>query len=215
MMRKFGVTITIAAAIAMASSALSPAFAQNVAAPAAQPGAQIVSRISAGTYTIDEWHSSVVWSVNHMGFNMLNGIFGNPTGTMTLDPAHPEKASVSLEFPIAKVLTTRPALTTHMLTAAILDVTAFPTATFKSTKVIAKGMNATISGNLTLRGVTKPVVLAVHFVGAGVNPMSKKETIGFTATASINRSDFGAGYAVPTVSDKVNLNITAAFERDN
>jgi polyisoprenoid-binding protein YceI len=214
-MRKSHAAITLAAALAMASSSLSPAMAQKAVAVAAQPGAPIVSRISAGTYTIDEWHSSVVWSVNHMGFNMLNGIFGNPAGTMTLDPAHPERAAVSLVFPIAKVLTTRPALTTHMLTAAILDATAFPTATFRSTRVVVRGMNATVTGNLTLHGVTKPIVLAVHFMGAGVNAMDKKTTVGFTATGSINRSDFGVGYGVPNVSDKVELNISAAFERDN
>ena len=203
----------------MAGLVLSPLLSQRAIAaeaqPAAQPGAPIVSRVTAGTYTIDEWHSSVVWSVNHMGFNMLNGIFGNPTGTLTLDPSHPGAAVVSLEFPIAKVLTTRPALTEHMMTVAILDATAFPTATFRSTRVVVNGMNATITGNLTLHGVTKPVVLTAHFVGAGVNPMSKKATVGFSATATINRSDFGVGYAVPTVSDKVNLNITASFERNN
>ena len=148
-----------------------------------------------------------------MGFNLLDGIFGNPTGTLVLDPAHPEKALVSLDFPIAKALTTRPALTEHMLSPAILDATAFPTAMFRSTGIVVKGTTAKISGNLTLHGVTKPVVLDARFMGAGVNPNSKKPTVGFVATASINRSDFGIGYAIPIVSDKVDLHITVAFER--
>ncbi len=214
-MSKFRFGITLAAAALGSSVLFLPAFAQGTPAPAGQPGAQIVSRVAAGTYAIDEWHSQVVWSVNHMGFNYLNGIFGNPTGTLTLDPAHPERAAVSIEFPINKVVTTRPALTEHIQTPAIIDAAAFPTATFKSSRIVVRGMNATITGNLTLHGVTKPVVLSAHFVGAGVNPMSKKATIGFSATASIKRSDFGVGYAVPVVSDNVDLRITASFEREN
>lgn len=215
-MRKSHAYLAFAATLAITI----PALAQTTAAPAPTapatvPGAQDVSRIKAGIYTVDQWHTQVVWGVNHLGFNLLDGIFGNPTGKLTLDPAHPDKASVSLDFPIAKVLTTRPALTEHMLSAAILDATAFPMATFKSTGVVVTGMTAKISGNLTLHGVTKPIVLDARFMGAGVNPNSKKDTVGFLATTSFKRSDFGIKYAIPIVSDKVDLHITVAFERDS
>ena len=98
-MRKSLLGITIAAAALGSSALLLPAFAQSTATPAGQPGAQIVSRVAAGTYAIDEWHSQVVWSVNHMGFNYLNGIFGNPTGTLTLDPAHRRHEILALSGP--------------------------------------------------------------------------------------------------------------------
>lgn len=77
------------------------------------------------------------------------------------------------------------------------------------------GTHAWITGDLTLRGVTKPVVLDAHFVGAGAKPLSKKATIGFEATTSVNRSDFGIAYGLPAVGDHVELRITAAFERVN
>ena len=69
-----------------------------------------------------------------------------------------------------------------------------------------------ITGDLTLHGVTKPVVLDAKLMGAGVNPMNKAQTVGFTATSTLKRSDFGLGYAAPVVSDEVELKITAAFE---
>ena len=211
-MRKPLIAIPFVAALVVAGSVLTlPASAQVAGG---QPGAQDVSRIMAGTYAIDPWHSQVVWTVNHLGFNLLNGMFGEPSGTLTLDPAHPEAASVMLDIPIAKVVTTRAALTEHMLSAAILDGKTFPTATFKSTGIAVNSMKAMISGNLTLHGVTKPVVLDAEFIGAGINPNDKKATVGFVATTSINRSDFGIGYALPIVSDKVTLHITAAFERN-
>ena len=75
------------------------------------------------------------------------------------------------------------------------------------------GTDWDITGDLTIKGVTKPVTLTVHFVGAGNNPMNKKLNFGFHATGTINRSDFGLGMAVPVVSDKVDLTINAAFQQ--
>ncbi len=68
-------------------------------------------------------------------------------------------------------------------------------------------------GNLTLHGVTKPVVLEVHFIGAGINPIDKAYTVGFEATATIKRSDFGVTTYVPAIGDEVQLNIAGAFEQ--
>ena len=82
-----------------------------------------------------------------------------------------------------------------------------------STGVKADGTGATITGNLTIKGVTKPVTLDAEFYGAGVQPMNKKENIGFVATSSIKRSDFNMGYGVPMVGDRIELKIIAAFEK--
>ena len=75
------------------------------------------------------------------------------------------------------------------------------------------GTSASITGNLTLNGVTNPVTIDARFTGAGTNPMNKAETIGFEGTTTIQRSDFGVDYAVPMVSDEVMLKITVAFEK--
>ncbi|MEN9288746.1 MAG: hypothetical protein RL317_369, partial [Pseudomonadota bacterium] len=86
-------------------------------------------------------------------------------------------------------------------------------ATFESTKVEANGTKAKITGNLTLLGVTKPVVLDAQFTGAGTNPMSRKATIGFHASTTLKRSDWGMTKYVPLISDDVKINISIAFEK--
>lgn len=186
-----------------------PAIAQ---APTTIPGAPDVSRVKAGTYKLDPGHSQVVFTLNHMGFTEYTGQFTQPTGMMMLDPANPSKDMVDITFPIDKVSTTVPALDEHLKKPDFFDAVKYPTAHFVSTKVTMSGMNATINGNLTLKGVTKPVVLAVRFVGAGTNGMTKKLTAGFAATTAIKRSDFGVSYGLPVVSDDVRLTINAAFE---
>ena len=97
---------------------------------------------------------------------------------------------------------------------SIFDAAKFPTASFVSTSVKPDGATgADITGNLTIKGVTKPVTLDAEFYGAGVQPMSKKENVGFIATTTIKRSEFGMGYAVPMVSDAIELKIIAGFEK--
>ena len=205
--------IRSALVVAAALAATLPVRAQTP--PGAVPGAPDVVRVAAGNYLVEPNHTQVVWTVNHLGFTMLTGIFASATGTMTLDPKHPGTAIVSIDFPLAKVTTTREAFTTHLQTAELLDAGSHPVATFRSTRVVVTGKTAKISGNLTLRGITKPVVLDARFMGAGINPNSKKPTIGFEATASIRRSDYGIVYVLPIVADRVDLQIHAAFERSD
>lgn len=185
-----------------------------VAAPtiAQLPGAPDKARVTAGTYTVDTAHTQVVWRVNHMGFSMLDGMFGATGGTATFDPKNPAATKVAIDFDIAKSLTvTSPQFAQHLQSKDFFDVTNHPTAKFVSTRVQPMGDHWMLAGNLTIKGQTKPVQLTVRFMGAGENPMNKKKNVGFTATGSINRSDFGLGMAVPVVSDKVDLTINAAF----
>ncbi|WBX83656.1 YceI family protein [Sphingosinicella microcystinivorans] len=184
-----------------------PAFAQG------QPGAEAAAKVAAGTYTVDTDHTQIAWGVNHLGFNVYYGIFGGTTGTLTLDPANPQSAGVSLTIPIDKVSTTSEQLNAHLKTADFFDTAKFPTATFRSTSAVVDGLEAKITGDLTIKGITKPVVLDARFTGAGPNPMSKIETVGFEATAKVKRSDYGITYALPVLGDEVTLHITAAFER--
>ena len=205
-MRHALIAVTLVAAAA-------PAIGQK--APATPPGAADPARVRAGTYKVDGAHTQVAWSINHFGINAYHGLFGDVTGTLTLDPARPSAAALAVDIPIAKVATTSEALNKHLLNADFFDVGKYPTASFRSTRIEPKGTAARITGNLTLHGVTKPVVLDARFTGAGDNPMSKAATIGFEATTTIKRSDFGMSYGIPMVGDQVDLRITAAFERQS
>ncbi|SFP49319.1 YceI family protein [Sphingomonas rubra] len=186
-------------------------LAAPVLAQGALPGAPQASRIAAGTYPVDPAHTQVTWQVNHMGFSMLQGQFGASAGQITIDPAKPNATKVEVTFQTDQLTTTAPRFTDHLKSKDFFDVANHPTARFVSTAVRATGDKATITGNLTIKGITKPVTLQATFVGAGANPMNKKLNFGFRATGTINRSDFGLGMATPVVSDKVDLTINAAF----
>ena len=183
------------------------------------PGAVDVTRVTAGTYNTDPGHTLIGWRVSHFGFNDYFGIFGDATGTLVLDPAKPNASTVDITIPIGKVTTASAGLTGHLLRAgkeggkADFFGPAPADAKFVSTSVVVKGTTAKITGNLTLNGVTKPVVLDTTFSGAGNNPFNKKPTVGFHATSVIKRSEFGISYAVPMISDDVTLDISVAFEK--
>ncbi|WP_020184368.1 YceI family protein [Methylopila sp. 73B] len=194
-------------AAALLAAAPVASFAQET------PGVKDATRVAAGTYKVDPNHTQVVWSVDHMGFSTLYGAFGQPSGSLTLDPKAPGDAKLSIEFPISGLTVTSEKFAAHLKTAELFDAAKFPKATFVSTKVEASGDTAKITGDLTLHGVTKPVTLDATFHGAGANPMSKAETVGFSATAKLKRSEFGLGAFVPVVSDEVDLKLTAAFEK--
>jgi polyisoprenoid-binding protein YceI len=183
------------------------------------PGTMDVARVTAGTYNTDPNHTLIGWRVSHFGFNDYFGIFGDATGTLILDPAKLNEAKVDITIPVSKVTTASAGLTGHLLRAgkdggkADFFGPAPTDAKFVSTSVVANGTTAKITGNLTLNGVTKPVVLDTTFSGAGDNMLNKKPTVGFHASATIKRSDFGVNYAIPFVSDEVKLDISVAFEK--
>lgn len=183
------------------------------------PGAIDVTRVAAGNYTNDSGHTLIGWRVSHFGFNDYFGIFGDATGTLSLDPANLDAAKVDITIPVSKVTTANAGLTGHLLRAGkdggkpdFFGPTPAD-AKFVSTKVEAEGTSAKITGDLTLNGVTQPVVLDATFSGAGTNPYNKKATVGFHATTTIKRSEFGVGYGIPVVSDEVKLDISVAFEK--
>ena len=199
-----------ALATALGVAIAAPLIAQQ---PMAIPGTADASRVTAGTYTMDSAHTLIGWRVNHLGFNDYFGIFGNPTGTLTLDPANPAAAKLSVQVPISGLVVASDKLSEHLMSGDFFNAATHPTASFVSTGVTVDGEDAQISGDLTLNGVTKPVTISARFTGAGANPMSKAETIGFEGKTVIKRSDFGISYGVPAVSDEVALGITAAFEK--
>ena len=207
----------LAAAALVAAVATPIVLAQGGSAP----GAPDKTRVTAGSYAADAGHTMVVWEVDHFGFSKYSGIFGDVTGTLVIDPANPAASKVDVTIPVAKVTTASSGLTGHLLRAGKdggkpdFFGPAPADAKFVSTSVVLDddGDEAKVTGNLTLNGVTKPVTLDVDFHGAGTNPFNKKATVGFEAEGKIRRSDFGIAYGIPAVSDEVELEIHAAFEK--
>lgn len=201
--------LVVASTLALSTAA---ALAQPSAAPATSQSSS-AAKVQAGTYRIDPDHTQVIWSVDHFGFSRLYGMVGGMSGTLRLDPARPGHAAVQVDIPLSGLTVTSPGFARHLQTADLFDTAKFPTARFVSRQVAVQGQQATITGDLTIKGVTKQIVLRARFFGAGANPMNKADTVGFSAEGELKRSDFNLGYAVPAVSDEVKLEIAAAFER--
>lgn len=168
------------------------------------------SAVAAGvTYKLDAEHTNVIASWSHFGYSHPSANFGEASGTLVYDAAAPEKSSVEVNLPLSGLNTFVPALDKHLKTAEFFDAGNYPAATFKSTNVMAVGIGMfEVVGTLTIKDVSKPVTLHVTLNNAGVHPMTKLETIGFDATTTIKRSDFGMGMYAPAVSDEISLRIT-------
>ena len=160
-------------------------------------------------YEIDSNHTQVQFTYNHFGFSDITDRFMQVTGEFNLDAADPTKSSISVSIPIAGLDTGVAKLDEHLKSPDFFDAAKFPTATFKSTKVEAAGTGKLkVSGDLTIHGVTKPVVLDVTINRIGEHPMMKVPSAGFDASVTLSRSDFGMANYVPAVSDAVKLQIT-------
>jgi polyisoprenoid-binding protein YceI len=158
------------------------------------------------TYTTDANHTFVRFSYSHMGFSTQESRFNKVTGTVTLDPAA-KTGSVDISIDTKSVDTGSDLFNEHIQGGDYLDTANYGTATFKSTSVkFAGDKPVSIEGNLTLKGVTKPVTLTVTSFNHGLN-MMKKDAVGADASAKIKRSDFNMGKYVPAVSDEVTLSI--------
>lgn len=182
------------------------------------PGKLDPARVTAGHYTVDGGHTLVRWTVDHFGISDYFGIFGDVAGTLDLDPKNLSATRLVVTIPVSKVTVASAGLRDHLLRpgkdGAKPDFFgAKPAdARFVSTLVKRTGpMKANIAGNLTLNGVTRPVTIAAEFTGAGPHPMNKRLNIGFKGRTAIMRSEFGIGYGIPMVSDRVELDLTAAF----
>ncbi|GBR46786.1 YceI family protein [Neokomagataea thailandica] len=173
-------------------------------------------KVQAGHYAVEPGHTQVGFSVLHFGFTRYQGTFSGVSGTLDLNDKTPSASALSVTIPVASVQTTSAKLTDELKSPQWFDATQYANATFVSKQVRRVGHNdAVVTGDLTLHGVTKPETLKVHFVGAGVNPLDKKYTVGFEVTGTIKRSDFGVKMYVPYVSDEVQLHIAGAFEKQD
>jgi len=172
-------------------------------------GVAVSAQAAPVTYKLDPSHTMVLFSWNHFGYSNPTADFGLGDGTVVFDEQNPAKSSVDVTLPLASLDTHVPALDKHLKEADFFDADKYPTVTFKSTKVQPLGGHKfNVTGDLTVHGVTKTVVLAATLNKVGPHPMSKAQSIGFDATASIKRSDFGVGAYVPKVSDEISIRIT-------
>ena len=179
----------IAAALTLAAALSAPAFA----APE--------------TYVLDSAHSFPRFSYNHFGYSTQVSRFNKTSGKIVYDK-EAKTASVDIVIDATSVDSGFPVFNEHLRGEDFFDTAKYPTATFKSTKVIFEGDKPkAIEGELTIKGITKPVTLTVTSFHAMPHPMRKKDAIGANAFTVIKRSEFNAGKHVPYVGDEVRIDI--------
>jgi len=170
-------------------------------------------QIPAGTYVIDSKETQLRYATLHMGFTQFWGVFPDATGTLTIDPKNLSATKLSVKAPVSHLETTNRELNGELLSDEFFSEAKFGSIRFVSTGVTRTGpRTAKVAGDLTIKGVTRPVVLDATFNGSGPNAFSKITTLGFSAHTMVKRSDFGLGKYVPIVSDETEISISAAFE---
>ncbi len=175
---------------------------------------QTPAEVQAGTYKLDSAHGKITWSVDHMGFSTYVGQFVAVQANLTLDPANPSASTLTATIPLTEVDTNSDGLDAHLQTTDFFDTANHPVATFVSRSVTidaADPSEAVVVGDLTLRGVTRPVTMAVEFNQAG--PSMGAYKAGFDGEATIKRSEFGIAYGLPVLGDEVTLHIEGEFVR--
>ena len=180
-----------AALAAVLSLAIVPAFAAPV------------------TYQMDPSHTTVAAKWNHFGFSSPVILFGDVEGSIVYDADDVSASSVQVTLPLSGLESNVQAFNDHLLSDDFFDAEQFPQATFRSTSVEAAGEGKLkITGELTIKDITREVVLDTTINTVGPHPMNQKQTAGFDAAVTINRSDFGLGLHVPHVADEIELHIT-------
>lgn len=220
-MRTAHLLLPLAAAIALAACAQQDPASTDVAAPASaqttpaseamaetEPTAEAIAGVS-GTYVLDPNHTDVIAQWSHFGFSNPIAHFGEVEGRIVYDADNVSASSVEVTLPLSGLNSHVGDFDEHLRSADFFDAARFPNATFRSTAVESAGTNKLkVTGDLTLKDITRPVVLDVTVNKFGEQPMAKRPAAGFDAVAQIKRSDFGMGMAAPNVSDEVELRIT-------
>lgn len=169
--------------------------------------------MAAEKWNFDTVHSTVGFSVRHLMITKVHGAFKKWSGSLLFDQANPTASKIDVKIETASVDTREEQRDAHLRSADFFDVEKYPEMTFDSTSIVAKGGDEyEVTGNFTLKGVTKPVTLQVEHLGMGKDPYGGTR-VGFTAKGAINRSDYGLTFNIPldggglAVSDKVDINL--------
>ncbi len=172
-------------------------------------GASTMAFADAARFDLDASHSQIVFSYDHLGFSTTYGMFSGFEGSIVFDENDPAASSVEVSFPVMTMLTGWEQRFQHFMSADFFNATEDETVTFSSTSIEVTGDDtAKITGDLTLNGVVQEVVLDTKLNSRGQNPMAQKDWIGFDATTTLLRSDFGLGAFAPAVSDEVQVLIS-------
>lgn len=160
------------------------------------------------SYKIDPNHTNVIATWDHFGYSRPSANFGQADGVIVYDADNVAKSSVKVTLPMSGLSAFVADFDAHLRSADFFEVEKYPDAKFTSTKVEAAGENKLrVTGNLTMHGVTKPVVLDVTLNKAGTG-RDGQPRVGFDATTTIKRSEWGLGRFAPNVSDEVAIRIT-------
>lgn len=191
-------------------------FAAALLASTVTASAQSIG-VPSGTYVADKTHTNVLWSVSHFGLSNYIGRFNGIDAKLVLDSVEPAKSRLEVTIDPASVDTNYPPapddFNIEIASGKFFDTGKFPKITFVSKTIEITGSETgKVTGDLTFHGVTKPATLDVKLNGAlNPHPMSNKPAVGFSATGTIKRSDFGVGAFVGPVSDEVKLTIETEF----
>ena len=169
---------------------------------------------AAEKYTLDASHSQIVFSYDHLGFSTTYGMFSGFEGEITYDEANPAASSVSVSMPVSSMFTGWEKREGHFLSPDLINAAENALVSFSSTGIEVTGENtAKITGDLTFAGTTKSVVLDAVMNKADTHPMAGKPWMGFDATTTLMRTDFGVGMAAPAVSDEVKVMISIEAQK--
>lgn len=173
-----------------------------------------IVNLAPGSYQVDKQHLTVLFKLNHMGMSTFVGRFNDVDAQLEFDPAHIENAKLSAVINIASIDVNNTDLAETLRGSSWFEADKYPQALFSTVSVEkVDETRARFKGNLTLHGVTSPVVLDVIFNGGGDNVLTGRYTIGFSATTLFKRSQFGIDYLIPAVGDDVNVEVFAEFQK--
>lgn len=182
-------------------------FAATALAFSLMAGAAVAQPVA---YEFDKSHANLSFTYSHLGYSTTDGRFGNWEGSLLIDKETPSNSSVEFTIDIDSLDTFWADRDTHLKSADFFDAAKFPQATFKSTKVEQTGeQQLEVTGDLTIKGITKPATLTVNVTAMGEHPMAKKEAAGFAVTTVVKRSDYGMDLYVPYVGDEVTVTFHA------
>lgn len=160
-------------------------------------------------YVLDASHSQIIFSYNHLGYSTTYGMFSGFEGEIMFDQENPSASTVSVSMPVMSMFTGWEARDGHFMSGDFFGAAEGDMVTFTSTAIEVTGENtAMITGDLSMNGVTKSVVLDAKLNQVGEHPMANKPWAGFDATTTLLRSEFGVGNFAPFISDEVEVQIS-------
>jgi len=200
--RRFALLLVCAALLASCDRLLSPNFESDI------------QEVSAGQFTLDPDHATLIFKINHLGFSTYIGRFNTLDASLDFDPENIENSSLEVIVDVTSLDINNAEFAQELLGSAWFDAENFPQAVFRTTRFVEANENSfTFEGDLTLKGTTAPVTLNANFHGAGINFLTRRNTVGFSGSANFKRSEFGMErFTSFGVGDDIELEIHVEFQ---